>query len=335
MKKVSWRISAAAGAVAALFAASSASSQGTGADFYKGQTVTYIVATAPGGGYDLYGRMVAEYMQRYLPGSTFVVKNMPGAGHLVGTNALYAAKPDGLTIGTFNTGLIYNQLIGLDGVKFDLTKMSWIGKAASEPRVIMIAAQSPIKTFADLRAQKEPVNFATAGIGSAAYVETVMLTNILKLPIKIQTGYSGNDDQLAMRRGEIIGTVSSRSTVEQFKDNGYARYIAQIGGKENDYPQLHDLVKEKDALALIKLIHTQGDIQRWTAGPPGIPKDRLEALRTAFRKAMEDPELQERAKKAGRPLDPAYGDDVLAMVKDALNQSKETVDLLKQTMEKK
>src|SRR3954452_11676694 len=136
-------------------AATAASAQ-TGADFYKGQTVTYIVATAPGGGYDLYGRLVAEYMQKYLPGSTFVVKNVPGAGHLVGTNTIYASKPDGLTIGTFNTGLIYNQLIGLDGVKFDLTKMSWIGKATSEPRVIVIAEQSPIKTFAQLREQKQP-----------------------------------------------------------------------------------------------------------------------------------------------------------------------------------
>jgi len=335
MKKISWRLNAIAGALVAFAIAASPARAQTGADFFKGQTVTYIVATAPGGGYDLYGRMVAEFMQKYLPGSTFVVKNVPGAGHLVGTNTIYAAKPDGLTIGTFNTGLIYNQLVGLDGVKFDLTKMSWIGKASSEPRVIVIAAQSPIKTFAQLREQKEPVNFATAGIGSAAYVETLMLTNLLKLPIKILTGYSGNDDQLAMRRGEIVGTVSSRSTVEQFMQNGYSRFIAQIGGNQKDFPQLHDLVTEKDALALIKLIHTQGDIQRWTAGPPGIPQDRLDALRTAFRKAMEDPELQERAIKAGRPLDPAYGDDVLIMIKEALNQSPETISMLKQALEKK
>ena len=159
-----------------------------------------------GGGYDLYGRLVAEYMQRYLPGSTFVVRNMPGAGHLVGTNAIYASRPDGLTIGTFNTGLIYNQLVGLPGMKFDLTKMSWIGKATTEPRAIVIAQQSPIKTFADLQASKEPVNFATSGVGSANYVETMMLTNALKLPAKILTGYNGNDDQLAMRRGEVVGT---------------------------------------------------------------------------------------------------------------------------------
>jgi tripartite-type tricarboxylate transporter receptor subunit TctC len=335
MTKVTWPINFAAGALAAAVIAASPAIAQTGADFYKGQTVTYIVSTAPGGGYDLYGRFVAEYMQKYLPGSTFVVKNLPGAGHLVGTNTLYAAKPDGLTIGTFNTGLIYNQLIGLDGVKFDLTKMSWIGKASSEPRVLVIAQQSPIKTFQELREQKQPVNFATAGIGSAAYVETVMLTNLLKLPIKIQTGYSGNDDQLAMRRGEIIGTVSSRSTVEQFMQNGFARFIAQIGGNEKDFPQLRDMVKEKDALALIKLIETQGDIQRLTAGPPGIPQDRLDALRMAFRKAMEDPELQQKAIKAARPLDPAYGDDVLAMIKGALNQPPETVSMLRQALESK
>src|SRR3978361_1518861 len=155
-----------------------------GVDFYKGKTVKSIGAAGRGGGYDSYGRLVAEYMQRNLPGSTFVVKNMPGAGHIIGTNAIYASKADGLTLGTFNTGLIYNQLINANGVKFDLSKMSWIGKAASDPRVIVIAAQSPIKSFADLLAQKTPVNFATAGLGSASYVETVMLTNSLKLPVK-------------------------------------------------------------------------------------------------------------------------------------------------------
>ena len=329
------RLAMVAGAFVTVGIAVSSALAQTGADFYKGQTVTYIVATAPGGGYDLYGRLVAEYMQKYLPGSTFVVKNVPGAGPLVGTNTIYASKPDGLTIGTFNTGLIYNQLIGLDGVKFDLTKMSWVGKATSEPRVIVIAEQSPIKTFAQLREQKQPVNFAVAGIGSAAYVETVMLTNLLKLPIKIQSGYSGNDDQLAMRRGEIVGTVSSRSTVEPFMQNGYARYIAQIGGNEKDFPQLRDLVKEKDALSLIQLIHTQGDIARLTAGPPGIPKDRLDALRDAFRKAMEDPELQQKAIKTGRQIDPAYGDDVLAMIKAALNQPPEVVSTLKRALEQK
>src|ERR1700752_602201 len=136
----------------------------TGTEFFKGRTVTYIVATAPGGGYDLYGRLVSEFMQRYLPGSTFVVKNVPGAGHLIGANTIYASRADGLTIGTFNTGLLYNQIVKLDGVQFDLEKMSWIGKASSDPRVMTLGNQVPIKTYKDLMENKQTLNFSTSGI---------------------------------------------------------------------------------------------------------------------------------------------------------------------------
>ena len=101
-------------AIAALALASptTAAVAQTGADFFNGKTVNYIVATDAGGGYDVNGRLVAEFMQKHLPGSTFVVRNMPGAGHIVGTNYVNASTPDGLTIGTFNTGLIYSQLVG-------------------------------------------------------------------------------------------------------------------------------------------------------------------------------------------------------------------------------
>ena len=307
----------------------------SGADFFKDKTVNYIVATSPGGGYDTYGRLIAEYMQRHLPGSTFVVKNIPGAGHIIGANTLYASKPDGLTIGTFNTGLIYNQLIGNEAVKFDLEKMSWIGKAANEPRIIAIAQQSPITTYKHLAEQKEGVTFAAAGIGSAAYVETVMLSNALKLPIKILTGYNGNEDQLAMRRGEIVGTISARSTWDPFVKNGFGRYIAQIGGASNDVPQLTSLITDRDAQKLVALIQSQGDISRLTAGPPGIPDDRLLALRTAYRKAMEDKELLAKMEKLGLPVDPAYGDDVLMAIKAALNQKPETVKLLDEALKSK
>jgi tripartite-type tricarboxylate transporter receptor subunit TctC len=301
------------------------------ADYFKGKTVTYIVATAPGGGYDYYGRLVAEYMQRNLPGSTFVVKNMPGAGHIIGANAVYAAKPDGLTLGTFNTGLIYNQLVGLDAIKFDLTKMSWIGKASSDPRVFLINQTSPIKSFADLK--KSPVvNFASAGVGSAAYVETKMLTDALKLPIKLITGYNGNDDQMAMRRGEIIGTIASRSSSEDFVKNGYGRFIAQIGGKDKDVPQLSTFVDTPDAKALVALIQSQGDISRLTAGPPAIPAGQLEALRTAYKAAMENKDLQAKAEKGGRPVEPAYGEDVANLIKAALNQTPQTVAVLRDAL---
>ncbi len=326
-------LSLAAGSLLTVAMAASPSFAQSGADFFKGKTVTYIVSTAPGGGYDSYGRLIADAMQKHLPGSTFIVKNMPGAGHLIGANAIYASKPDGLTLGTFNTGLIYNQAIKHEGVKFDLEKMSWIGKAASDPRVIAIANQSPIKTYKELLAQKEPVNFSTAGLGSASYVETTMLTSALKLPVKILTGYNGSDDQLAMRRGEITGSIASRSSWEQFVANGYGHFIAQIGGSEKDIPQLAPQVTDPKGKALVALVQSQGDIARLTAGPPGIPKDVLDALRAAYKAALEDKELLDKAQKLGLPIEPLYGDDVLKKVKEALNQSPETVALLKQALE--
>jgi tripartite-type tricarboxylate transporter receptor subunit TctC len=321
-------------AAAAVLTAGAAQAQ-TGADFFKGKTVTYIVSTAPGGGYDTYGRLVAEYMQRNLPGSTFVVKNVPGAGHMIGTNTIYASKADGLTIGTFNTGLIYNQLIKADGVKFDLTKMSWVGKAASEPRVFVMGAQSPVKTWKDLVNSKEPLNFATSGIGSSNYVEINSLTNILHLPIKVLTGYNGNDDQLAMRRGETAGGMGSKSSFEQFVKNGYGRFLVQVGGKDKDVPQLRDQITDANGKTFVSLIESQGEIARLTAGPPGIPADRLAALRDAYKKAMEDKELQAKAEKLGLPVDPAYGDEVLDLVKKALDQKPEVIAVVKNALEAK
>ena len=317
--------------VAAGLAATPATAQ-TGADFYDGKTVTYIVSTDPGGGYDTYGRLVAEFMQKHLPGSTFVVRNMPGAGHLIGANAIYSADPDGLTIGTFNTGLIYNQLIGLEAVKFDLTKMSWIGKAASEPRVIITSKDSGIESFEELKSLTEPVKFGAAGVGSAAFVETTMLKEALDLPIEIITGYDGNTDQLAMRRGEIQGSVASRSSYEEFVKEGEGRFIAQIGGSQTDVPQLSTLVEGTGAQATA-LIESQGTIARLTAGPPDIPEDRLTALREAYDMATSDPEFLARAEQLGLPVDPVVGDEVRAMVEEALDQGPETIALLKSALE--
>jgi tripartite-type tricarboxylate transporter receptor subunit TctC len=249
---------------------------------------------------------------------------------MVGANTIYASKPDGLTIGIFNTGLIYNQVLGAPGVKFDLAKMSWVGKAASDPRVITIGTQSPIKSFKDLENSKSPVNFAVGGIGSATYIESTLLGKVLKLPIKVLTGYSGGDDQLAMRRGEITGSVASRSSWEPFVKNGYGHFIAQIGGSQKDVPQLATMVSDPTAKAVVALIQSQGDIGRLTAGPPGIPQDRLDALRAAYKAALEDSELLAKADKLQVPIEPMYGDDVLNRVKEALSQTPETVALLRE-----
>ncbi len=124
----------------ALALTASLSSQAS-TEFFNGRTISYIIATSPGGGFDGYGRLVAQYMEKQLPGATIVVRNMPGAGHLIGANAIYAAKPDGLTIGTFNISVMYSQVTGARAAKFDLGKMSWIGKAAADLTMLIVSAQ--------------------------------------------------------------------------------------------------------------------------------------------------------------------------------------------------
>jgi tripartite-type tricarboxylate transporter receptor subunit TctC len=296
--------------------------------FYKNRTFSYVISAGAGGGYDLYGRLVAEFMQRQLPSSTFVVKNMAGAGHLIGANALYASPPDGYTLGSFSTGLIYNQISKNASVRFDLTKMSWIGKAGTDPRVVVISATSPIETFDQFLQQKELQNFAASGLGSASYIEMILLSKTMKLPIRVLTGYQGSGDQLAMRRGEIVGTIGSRSSLQQFVNNGYGRFIAQIGGLENDVPQMSAWASDEAASNSIALIQSQGDIARLTAGPPGIPADRLNVLIDTYKKALNDPDLQARAIKFGYPIEPAYGEDVAKIINKALQQNDETIALL-------
>lgn len=317
-----------AGAVAFLALAGQASAQ-NGAEFFRGKTVSYIVPTAAGGGYDLYGRLVSEFMPKYLPGSTFVVKNMPGAAHVLGTNTLYASRADGLTIGTFNMGLLHAQIIGSAAIKFDLRRMSWIGKAAEDPRVFVLAPHTGMTSFEELAARKEPIKFAASGVGGANYIEQMTLIAVLKLPVRILTGYNGNDDQMAMRRSEIDGTLASRSAYSNFVRNGYARIIAQIGGSETDVPQLMRFAPDDVARSLIALIETQSTIARLTAGPADIPADRLEALRTAFRAAMTDPDLRARTEKLDMPLAPLYGEDVGKAVANALDQSPTAHKVLK------
>lgn len=324
-----------AGIAALIVLWSGAASAQSGAEFFNGKTVNYIVATDPGGGYDTNGRLVAEFMQKHLPGSTFVVQNMPGAGHLVGTNYIYASDPDGLTFGTFNTGLIYSQLAGKEGIKFDLAKMSWIGKVASDPRVIVVSKESGIESFEQLKGLKDPIKFAAAGVGSASTIEATMLINTLGLPIQVITGYNGSDDQLAMRRGEVQGIVGSRSTFQQFVDEGHGKFIAQIGGSETDVPQLSSMVDNAEAQKAIALVESQSNISRLTAGPAGIPADRLAALRDAYKAATSDPEFLKKAESLGLPVDPLVGDEVGAAVAKAMDQSPDMVAFLKEALKKK
>ncbi len=323
------RISAVLTALVALAAHPAAASE-----LFRGKTITYIVATAAGGGFDGYGRLTARYMEKHLPGSTLVVVNRPGAGHLIGTNLIYGAKPDGLTLGTFNMGVMYSQLVGAKAAQYDLGKMSWIGKAATDKRVILVGVNTPFKSFQDLRAAKEPVPFAVSGVGSAAYSELQLMTKVFDLNVKLLPGYSGSDDDMAIMRGEVVGKFGTMSGQGAMVRNGKGRFIIQIGGaRETGYGEMSygaEVAETPDQKAIINLIAAQAEMSRVTAGPPGIPADRLAVLRDAYHKAFNDPELLADAAKLHYSIDPLVGDEIATAIQAALHQPRRILAMLKE-----
>jgi tripartite-type tricarboxylate transporter receptor subunit TctC len=313
--------------------ADSAASGEADLSFYDGRTITYIVATGPGGNYDAYGRLIGRYMQKYLPGSRVIVRNVPGAGHIVGANTLYNSRPDGLTIATFNTGLIYTQLLERQGVQFDLSKMEWIGSAAHDIRVIILPTNSPHKSFEEYMNSGDVLRVAAAGVGSAAYNDTRIVAEALHLNVEIIPGFEGNEGQLSMMRGEVTALLGAAGTFTQFVNNGGGYYALAVSGDSRPLPgvpQARDFVTDDRGRRLLGLIEALSELGRLTAAAPGIPPERLAALREAYRLSLEDPELLREAELLNLPIEPAYGDDVRDLVLTALDQSPESIALLKE-----
>ncbi|MGA7537962.1 MAG: tripartite tricarboxylate transporter substrate-binding protein [Steroidobacteraceae bacterium] len=304
------------------------------AAFFRGKTITYIVATSPGGGYDTYGRLVARYMNKYLPDTKIIVRNLPGAGHVIGADTIYAAKPDGLTIGTFNTGLIYMQLLHAPGVRFDLTKMSWIGKAAADPRVLVMSKKSGITRVQQLLdPSKPPTILFAAGMGSAGYLDTRLAAVAIHLNVRLIPGYGGSEGTMSMLRGETEGTIGSESSYAQFVSQGEGEYLLQFGGPPGGpIPHASPLAKTAEAKKLLALIAAESEVSRLTAGPPGIPANRLELLRRVYLEALDDPGLRAQARKMDAPIDPSGGRHVQEVIDQALQLSPSTRRLLRQAV---
>lgn len=302
-------------------------------DFYKGKILNYIVATKPGGGYDAYARLIGKYMQKYLPGSTVVIKNVPGAGHIIGANETFMAKPDGLTIGTFNTGLIYSQIVGQQGIRFDLTKYSWIGKANSELRVLIMGIKTPFMTIKDVLEYKDEIKMPSSGVGSQDYNETQILTVALPAKFKPLPGYAGREGEMAILRGECQGTIGSYTGLIGFIKAKECRVLLQFGGQKHkdlpDVPHANELNLSPRGRSLVNLINNIAQVGRLTAAPPGVPAGRLEVLREAYKKAVNDPELLKEAEKINLDFDPAYGEDVAKLVGEAVHQPEDNLALLK------
>ena len=314
------------GALALAAAAPQAAAQ------FEGKTVTIVVGFKTGGGYDRTARILARHLPKYLPGKpNVIVQNMPGANSIIAANHVYGvAKPDGLTIGTFNRNLVLAQLTRVSGVKFDMTRYAWIGSAASESTVLAIRSDLPYKSFDEMKKAGKTVVIGATGPGANTYDFPLLLKELLGLDLKIVSGYSSSSDiMLAIERKEVDGRAGSYSSLQTFVDRGLVRPLVRARAIEPGIEKLpvdESLAPNARAKAIMALRSAPEVVGRPFVMTPGTPEPLLKAMREAFAKAIKDPELIAEAKKAKMDLEYMSGDEALKLIKEVLSQPKEVVD---------
>lgn len=299
-----------------------------GKAYFNGKTIEWVIGSAPGGGHDYFARLIGRHMEKVLPGSSIVSRNRPGAGHIIAANLIYAAVPNGLTIGSFTTGLVYSQIQKKKGIRFDLAKMSWVGKAQSDWRVASVAKDSEYNTLQDLLNSKRKVKFSASGVGAGSYNDAFVFSNAYKIPSRIIVGYSGNSAVLGLLRKETDILMGGMSSAEAYQRAGQLKIILQFGKVLPNVPDAADYAKTPLQKALSIMMENQGKLARITAGPPKMVPDRLKALRTSYREAVTSKQLIEEATRAKRTVDPLIGEDVRQAIVSILNQPPAILEML-------
>jgi tripartite-type tricarboxylate transporter receptor subunit TctC len=300
--------------------------------YYAGKTVTIIVGYKTGGGYDATARLLARHLPKHIPGKpNVIVQNMPGANSLIAANHVYSvAKPDGLTIGTFNRNLPIAQLTGVQGVKFDMTKFAWIGSAASESTILAIRDDLPYRTFEDLKKADKPVVIGATGPGANTYDFPLLLKELLGANLKIVSGYSSSSDiMLAIERKEVDGRAGSFSSIRPFIDRKLVRPVMRARAVEPGIEQLpvdESLAPNPRAKAIMALRSAPEVIGRPYVMHPSTPAQHLNTMRDAFANAIKDQELIAEAKKAKMELEYVPGDEAVKVMKEVLSQPKDVVE---------
>jgi tripartite-type tricarboxylate transporter receptor subunit TctC len=313
--------------------------------FFQGKTIRIIVGTSPGGGFDVYSRALARHMGRYTAGNpTFIVENMPGAGHRIAANHLYkVAKPDGLTIGNFFGGLLVGQVLGYSGIEFDAVKFEYVGVPVKDNPVCALTKASGITSYERWIAAKSPVKLGATGADDLMlYGIPKILNAALGVPVQVVAGYKGTSDiRLAAESGELAGGCwgweSIRSTWRKAIDSGDVSVVLQTVPKTQPeltkVPLAIEMAKTDEGRQLIQTgIHNVSAITRPYVLPPGTPKERVQILRRALADTIKDEEFLAEVKKLNFAVDPISGEELEGIIHGLFKMKPETLAKLKEIL---
>ena len=296
------------------------------ADFYRGKTVQLLVGVNPGGEYDVHARLLARHLGRHIAGNpTIIVQNMPGAGGLAMANYLYNLAPkDGSALGVVSNGLLAQQAAGLSNVRYDAGKLQWIGSISPMVQIFGVWRTSGVTSLAETRAKEIVVG--TTGRGNASYSFPMVLKELYGAQLRLVTGYrGGNDVNIAMERGEVGGRVTTWSswkvTHPSWFANELVRVLAYAGPRPKDLtniPALEDVVPTPEDREVVRLLMSGAQLGRPLAAPPGVPMERILALRSAFHQTMTDPAFVQEATASNIEIDPVSGAEMQRVVGGAL-----------------
>ena len=297
------------------------------ADFYRGKTLRMLVGYGPGGGYDLYGRLVAEFLPRHLPGNpSILAQNMPGAGSFVAAKYMSDVAPkDGTVFGSLSQTLALDSLSG-NAAKVDVEKFAYVGRVVTNVDVGVTLPKTGIKSFDDVR--KKQYSVGASGGGSTTVMYPAALNRFAGSNFKIVKGYSGTTDiQLALERGEVdilpaYGLPGILVSKPGWINSGEAVFLYQAALKRHrllpNTPTLPELAVDDEGRAVLHAIASTAEIGRSIITTPGVPADRLTALRTAFQAMLSDPEFITTAEKRNLMIDGAHGEEMDDIVRDTL-----------------
>lgn len=307
--------------------------------FYEGKTVRLIIG--PGGGYDYWGRLLARYIAKYVPGNpAFVVQNMPGAGSVIATNYVYnVAKADGLTVGMPTQQIYMGEFVGNPEVKFQMRKFQWIGSPDRNPVILYMRADAPYKSIDDVIKSKVPPKCGGTGWESSSLI--VALDDAIGAKFDLVIGYQeANQVDLAVVRGEVVcrdlGLTAhfSREPFLSWHAKGFDRHLLQTGRKRDpraaDTPTIFELMDQYKTSDInrraVEVLTVGEEFGHPMMAPPGTPPDRVNILREAYSKAMRDPELVAEAQKARWVIEPVSGEELQAVAERIMIQPPQVVD---------